>query len=427
MTDNFETMPPPRRQWIRLLGLTAFVGLVGYGFAQVNQSMRANHLETAPPEALYRDLQNNPKDAELLYQLAYRQLKQGEAKEALSLMQQLVTLQPDSVKAWYGLARCAAAAGSAEDAAEAYRKVVALEPGNSAARLSLSQIYAEAGLVTDALREYDAAQKEKLFEMPSGGDVWAQCLHKKGRSEEAWDILIQSIKRSPKQDGAYLALAQLGIDMKRFEPAEVWLKRRINMTPYPEPDARRAYARLLLAQPDSPQSLETAEVMMRILIERTDPSGETNALLGRVLMAQKRWKEAKQILEQGLKADPEHRDSLAALSEVHTRLGDASRAAQLQARIAALDTEDAALKQSRRAVEAAPEDVNARFTLAEALEKAGQYSEAAEACESILAAAPSDARATALRDACREKAIARLTQQGKLKAGSAQESAGNNP
>lgn len=404
-----ETFPNSKaRSRVRLFVILVLLGIVGVIFVQANQRLRSNRLSTATTADLEKDLKQNPEDKQLMFRVAYKQVRDGKHKEALAIMQRLVQLEPQSTINWYGLARCAAGAGQAQLAIDAYKRVVALDPKQTKAQISLGEIYAAAGLITDALREYDAAN-DKL-EAARYGALWPKCLVKKGRDEEAWEVLMTSIQRNPTQDEGYIILADLGLRLKRQNEAEIWLQRRLKMTSvYPVADVRRALARFLLAQPDSPDSLETAEVVLRVLISHVGNDEKTGALMGQVLLARGKSKEAKTFVEAGLKRDPDHRDSLRVLAEIYTKLGQPDKADQMRSRLALLEKKEGELPALRRAVEAAPDDVNARLRLAEALDREEQFGEATEECEAILAKNPTDTKAAALRDQYRQKALDKLT------------------
>jgi tetratricopeptide (TPR) repeat protein len=417
MNSDLSFFSSPIGRSVRLFGLLGLMGLMGYSFVRINQSVRITHLTTsAKPDELKKALAESPNDRELLRTFAYKQFREGDPREAMEAMQRLVKLEPDSISTWFGLARCAAMAGNANVATEAYQKVLSFEPQNATARLAVGEIYAEAGLVTDALREYDAVN-DKEAAARFGGPSWAKSLMHEGRNEEAWNILVGSLKQMPMQEKPFLTLAELGIKLKRFGEAEALIQRRIgNSDFYPMPEVRRAMARVLLAQPESPDSLETAEAVMRVLMANDDEDVESNALLGQVLLARGKRQEAKAALERGLKTDPNHRASLTLLAELSTKLGQSEQAARLRARLETLKKQEGDLPALRKAVEVAPDNAAAQLRLTDALDRAGLFGEAADVCEAILAKNPSDAKASEMRDAFRQKALDKLTKSGEFKA-----------
>lgn len=415
MRDEVEPLSRSSRPWLRWLLLAVAAGGIIFGLARINQAMRLHHLASAPAEALHQELQHRPNDVDLLYHLAYKHLKNGESEEAFQLMRRLVRLQPDSVNAWYGLARCAAPAGHAVATVEAYRRVLALDPKNKRARLALGQVYAQAGLYTDAVREYDLARDPVMA--ASYGDTFPRCLLRRGRLQEAWDLAQFSAAMNLKQEDLFLVIEELGHRLRRQAEAEALLRRRLNLTPqYPEPVLRHAMARLLLAQPEAPEALTTAEVMLRALIDREEaPDGESFYYLGRTLMARKRWREAQAPLERAVQLKPDYREALEALREVYLRQGNRERAGRLQARLAQLDRLRAHLQRLREAARSRPEDRGAQRVLIRALQERGDYGEAAEVCEAFLERHPQDAEIVALRDDCRNRALEALSRKGRLR------------
>lgn len=156
-------------------------------------------------------------------------LAAGRIQEALPMLQQAADLLPQSGGAWLNLARARLAVGEAESALNALDKAGPLpdkDPGlyrmSRVEALSRQERYEEAeALVREAMESGELGATSALVQM----------LGARGRHDEAWHLLKESLEKSPDDTGLMELAAELAQVRGRFGEAAHWLKRALEKQP----------------------------------------------------------------------------------------------------------------------------------------------------------------------------------------------------
>jgi protein O-GlcNAc transferase len=120
--------------------------------------------------------------------------------------------------------------------------------------------------------------------------------------------------------------------------------------------------------------VDEAEHLFRLALEADPGSLEAVAGLGRVAVQRGRYSDAVPLLERATRVSSQIVSAFQALGDAYAATGDVERAAAAY----------------RQAVALAPEDLDARISLARSLTEIGEYSEAAEVCARSMRLARDD-------------------------------------
>jgi tetratricopeptide (TPR) repeat protein len=204
---------------------------------------------------LFQYVDNDSPEAPLILETlarAYmRDLRYGPAYTCLT---RWVAAAPDSATPHHWRGWVLEKLNNYEGAMEDYRRALELDPDLTAARLRLAELYLRKSNPPEA-----AAHLERLS--PDRPEVMArlgQCRFLQGRHEEARRLLEAAVEELPNDSDALLYLAKLDLQEDRPARAERWLRRALKVDP-------------------------------------TDT--EAQFTLAACLQSQRRWKEARAVLE----------------------------------------------------------------------------------------------------------------------------------
>lgn len=281
---------------------------------------------TAEAEAEARTAHHrDPNDLLALNILAAAALGRGDAEAALALADRVLALAPADHRGWNSRGVALRRLGRPAEAERAFARAIELAPGDPAAHANLGHLLLARGDAAAALAAFAAALARDPA-TPAAGE---------GR-DRARTLLMEEAVRHHNAG-----------DLER---------------------ADRLYERVLAACPDDPEALlfraktlrrtRRPEVAERLLARRLQLASDPPALeeLGRLRRAQGRPLEALAAFEAALRDRPDHAPTWHERAAVELAAG----------------RPDAAAESARRAVELAPEDLEARVTLAVAEQGRGR-------------------------------------------------------
>ena len=167
-------------------------------------------------------------------------LAAGRIPESLPLLEQAVELLPNSGGAWLNLARAHLAMGEAEQALAALDKADPL-PDKDPGLYRMSRVEA-----LSRLERHDEAEALMRQAADSGEQgataALVQMLGSRGRHDEAWHLLKETLEKNPDDTGLMELAAELAQVRGRFGEAAGWLKRALEK----QPENSGLWARLAL-------------------------------------------------------------------------------------------------------------------------------------------------------------------------------------
>lgn len=163
-------------------------------------------------------LELDPEEARAYYGLAIIHDDKGEYEQAIELYKRAIELDPEYGRAYFFLANAYDESGSKENAIENYRKVLELEPDDFWANVNLGVIYEEMNKNEEAYKlmkaalELDPEHYKAQFNM-------GVILKKLGRLEEAKEYYYMSINEECYYPYSYLNLGVMYIEEKEYKRA----------------------------------------------------------------------------------------------------------------------------------------------------------------------------------------------------------------
>jgi protein O-GlcNAc transferase len=156
------------------------------------------HLASAQ-EAYERCLQIAPDRADAACEYALVLTKRGYPSEAVTLLEGLLSRDPQMTAAWIGMGHALAQADKLKEAATAFRRALELAPGERNARHHLAVILMQQWSLTDA----EALVREIIRDDPYPAEAWSMLgtiFRMQGRIDEALDALRRAVVLEPHAD-----------------------------------------------------------------------------------------------------------------------------------------------------------------------------------------------------------------------------------
>ncbi len=182
--------------------------------------------------------------------IVYRQIAEqlavhGESEDVMGLMDRLVQMHPDNADAYYAMAFLADRLKQSEIVFGALNQALALRPGWQEAALAKFSYYISqqdfdgaSGFSDEFLREYPGANKIRLH--------YARYLIDQENREAALENFEILAERDPKSVDAVFAAGLLSVQLDRFEDAENYLKKTVELRP--DNDQARLYLGQIAAE-----------------------------------------------------------------------------------------------------------------------------------------------------------------------------------
>ncbi len=319
----------------RLVKIVA-IGLIALAMAW---TLRAKLSVPAPvSEAAQRDLQAvatmeqslaaAPHQAELRYQLGTYYLKLQRADDARRLMQDGCRLAPYDPQAWLSLGDLETLQGQTRAASAAYEKAVALAPDNAVTLCALAQLELKRGRLKRASQLLDraAAADKSSGRVPF---IRAQLLMRTAPAEVALPELRRAVKLEPQLLPAWLLLADISSDLNQTADMEAACRGALSIAPS-NPDALTILSRAKM-QSGVSDDLKQARDLAEQALAANPQHGAAHAILGILDLRAGRSEAAVEHLENALLSNRGDIEVRANLAKAYQRAGRAEEAkAQLQ-------------------------------------------------------------------------------------------------
>jgi len=324
---------------------------------------------------------------------------------------------------------------SAEREIQGFREILALEPSNILAQKRIAGVLAEEGRLEEAVVEFQ--KLHRIAELDSKDwENLVSALLLLNRTEEALTLTEQALAEFPWYRELYVVRGEALEKAGRFDEARGAYTKAVELGPeIAENYWRRGTVAWKLgdtagAERDFRESLtrdaalEEGRLALSRLLSETGRSAEAIELLGtagtasrkaglaEAQIASGRYDEARSLLEEALKLEPENTRALALLGPVYGRAGDLPLAAKTLERAVALGETSPEIRRNlalvymqqgklqravaelQKASEDAPSDASIWFSLGNAYLRGKNGARAAEALERALVLRPDWPEAT---------------------------------
>lgn len=391
---------------LRVAGFTLVAVMLIIAFRASDRSARNHWLRKATTAQLEAEAANNPDDEELNLVLNHHLLDDGESEQAYNLMVRVTRQHPDSARSWDAFAGAASASSRVIETLKGYQREAELNPKATTALATIGTIYLKAGLLSDGLAKIDSVRRIQP-NVPIDAPIWVSALRAHGRDQDAWQAIIDALGRDPQQDTLYGPLGELAVKLNRYDEAEMLLLKRIQMSPkYFNPLPRAALARLLVTKSKDKDTLEAAVEETRLGAQ--EETATAQAPYAEMLLRSGDRKHAKAVLENALRMDNHEKECLRMLAGIADAEGRTADAQRLRANMPPRFEPSPELAALKTAAHAAPLSSAVQLAYAGALERAGQFGEAADVCAAQLALNSADVSAAQMLTRCRDEALRKL-------------------
>ena len=389
-------------RWGAVLALAITLGCIF--IPPIITSDRQKRLDEAPIDELKATVKNDSNDLDAKFALAFKLYQTEDYAKALELMRETVRRSPRNGRYWSGVGRCEGSVGNAQEAILAYRKAVELDPKQVGSLADSGQVLYESGLYTEALNEWDRARKMDP-QVHINQELYGAALNRKGRGQEAWDVLVDSISKLPMQDSIYDKLTETGIGLKKFDDVEFHLLKRMNaVQTYPIASFQINFVKSTLARPRTDSTLKEALKWAVDATQDANQKAASYALLAEIQMLRSHRSEAVKALKSAQKLNPKDSDYLRVKEKLFPDTTDI-----------AIPPEAFVLQRLDFLNKREPETRLAQRKLIDILIKARRYSEASELCHQILDREPTNTEISSLQKDCEINALKALSEDAKLK------------
>ncbi len=271
-----------------------------------------------------------PPDSSTMLNLTKAFLRAGNTSQGLQSAQTLSTRNPKDVKIHFSLGVILASEQKYGPAIHEFELADALKPQTFEILHDLGQAY---------LRNNEPAKAQPVLEQaiqlePDSADTLyflALAMSDQRKDVEALELLVRARKLSPENTDILLLLARVSMKQSFYEDAIPLLNEAIKIDP------RRADLHATLGESyftvgKVPEAFEEFKSLLEL-----DPSARSYAFMGLYYRHLGRFDEAKQYLNQGLKADANNLPILFNLGFIAKKQGDYARAEQYFGRALRLD------------------------------------------------------------------------------------------
>ncbi len=292
-------------------------------------------------ERIARVLQSAPENTEALFLMADLYDKTNRIGLAEKTYEQILPISSDKTRALTGLAQIQARKGDLDSALKNLEKAVALAPGDIEARLMLFNYYCG----QDDYQNAEKALLTAITENPSHQGLrilLGKYYYSRNRTEDAEESFLKAVELDPDEMTAYLVAGKFYSAISKPEAALKMFQKAARLQP------RDLKVRTLLAEFYLEHNfLEDAGRTIADILDSHPAYFPARLLKIRMLIAGKDYDQAILLCESYLQANPAA-DSLLVLKGIaHVERGDLEQAEE----------------SLTRAVNVAPENINARFRL----------------------------------------------------------------
>jgi tetratricopeptide (TPR) repeat protein len=258
--------------------------------------------------------------AEQLYSEANGAYDRGEVSRAISLYQQLVSLQPDSIPARTNLAVALAHVGRYEEAIVQYQQALKRDPTNSVVKLNLALAWYKEAEFDKATSELEGLRKENA-DSQQVLYLLSDCYLRLGRNSDAVALLEQVYREKPDDRVVDYALGTALIREGQTPQGEAVIDRILK-------DGNTAEANLLMGEAQfAAADYKTAAVTLHNALDLNSDLPGGWSLYGRALLNTDDHAGAKTAFNRALTADPNDFSANLYLGAVLRREGNNAEAA----------------------------------------------------------------------------------------------------
>lgn len=241
----------------------------------------------------------------VLSQEAQDAIDRHDESRALGLLEQLVTVSPQSAEAHQRLGKVFLGQGRFPEAEIAFRKALELDPEYAAARTGLGSIAATLGRPEEALKEFD----QSIDLLPHQSDAHffrGQALEALGRTDDALAAYFRALELEPNSSRAQLRIATILLGRDEPDQALVRLDPLVEQNP-DDAEARHQRGRAHLAL----RHLKFAVDDLKFASEKLPNRPDVHYHLALALAAENDTKGAIASAEKALKLAPDFADAKA--------------------------------------------------------------------------------------------------------------------
>jgi tetratricopeptide (TPR) repeat protein len=258
--------------------------------------------------------------AEQLYSEANGAYDRGEVSRAISLYQQLVSLQPDSIPARTNLAVALAHVGRYEEAIVQYQQALKRDPTNSVVKLNLALAWYKEAEFDKATSELEGLRKENA-DSQQVLYLLSDCYLRLGRNSDAVALLEPVYREKPDDRVVDYALGTALIREGQIPQGEAVIDRILK-------DGNTAEANLLMGEAQfAAADYKTAAVTLHNALDLNSDLPGGWSLYGRALLNTDDHAGAKTAFNRALTADPNDFSANLYLGAVLRREGNNAEAA----------------------------------------------------------------------------------------------------
>jgi tetratricopeptide (TPR) repeat protein len=312
-----------------------------------------------------RVLKQDPRHEEAAVYKSQVLLEMGQAVAATKVLRDFAKKNPDSVLAWYHLARAEQAANRYPEAATAYEKTLELRPNFTQAGLALGYMHEERGKTAQAMATYSALYEETQDMMAA--NRMATLLLKEEKYEKA-AVYLTAIRNSDPEDlNVRVKLGLIQMQLKQYDTAISTFKEILARSP----SSDRVLYYLGSLYEETKQSELAIETLKKI---EPDSKLYSDAVLhvGFLLKQAKRVEDANTLIAQAIVKSPKVSGFYIFQASLHEEARD------LDAAVAVLE----------KAAGMFPDDERTKYYLGSLYDRRGETDRGLAMMESILAQNP---------------------------------------
>ena len=320
-------------------------------------------------------LQKEPENIDALFLQMGVLLQEGKSEEATAVLKKVTAVDEKNIRAYISLARIAGSQERFAEAEDYLTKAVEASPEDPDPRLELARFYEQRGEFEEAekiLEEAMARNKTSVALLGQLGNFYVR----RGNLEAAEDTYLKMAAQTPDRVGPKMTMGAFYASQKKWREALQWMHEAEKLQPK-DLEIQNAIASLYM---DMGKAEETKRLVDDVL-EKDGSNLQARLLKARLLLTDKQWPKAGEILEAVIREYPRHGGAHYYLGLVYAAQEDQKKA------------KGALLK----AVEYTPGNLNARILLAESYLAERAPDLALEQLKAVLAGQPKDYRAYVLK------------------------------
>jgi tetratricopeptide (TPR) repeat protein len=295
-------------------------------------------VDQVAPELLGLVKENHAEAPAILEAMALVYMRQTRYPDALAMLDQWIERAPNCIRAYEWRGWVCNQLDRRGQAIDDYTRALELQPGRSIVRLRFAQMLIESSRHAEAIPHLEVL----LQSQPDDPDVLvglAACRIVQLRVDEARKLLEQVLAAHPDFYPAILLRGNLERGEGRYDEAEVWLRKALQLKPQ-DSTARYTLHLALLAQPNRQQDAEAERVrwetdlklstrlshLLRAELADRPLDADLAAEAGELLMRQGEDQRALFWFHRSLQLNPHNVRAHQALAQYYSRTGDAAKA-----------------------------------------------------------------------------------------------------